>query len=83
MHALLATPRGAALEWMTSKPRALPHRMERCGYVAVRNPDNEKGIWRINNQRQMLYGRTDLTPEKRLEAAKKLALKMTKATGNG
>jgi hypothetical protein len=83
MHALLATPRGAALEWMTSKPRALPHRMERCGYVAVRNPDNEKGIWRINNQRQMLYGRTDLTPEKRLEAAKKFALKMTKATGNG
>jgi hypothetical protein len=31
----------------------------------------------------MLYGRTDLTPEKRLEAAKKFALKMTKATGNG
>jgi hypothetical protein len=81
MRVILATPRGAALEWMISKPRALPHRMERCGYVAVRNPCNEKGIWRINGQRQMLYARADLPPERRLKAAEKFVLQMTKVTG--
>ena len=82
LRIILATPRGAALEWMTSKPRALPHRMERCGYVAVRNPHSEKGIWSINGRRQVLYARTDLAPEQRLKAAEKFVLQMTKTTGN-
>ena len=79
---ILATARGAALEWLTTKPRSFPHRMERCGYIAVRNPRNDKGLWIINGRRQMLYGRIDLTPNKRLEAANKFVLQQTKVVGD-
>ena len=35
------SPRGAALEWLLDRRhrRSIPHRMERCGYIACRNPE--------------------------------------------
>ena len=48
--------------------RAIPHRMEECGYVKVLNPDADDGLWKQGNRRQTIYGRTDLSPKERLNA---------------
>src|SRR5262249_271011 len=35
--------------------RAIPHRMEKCGYVPVRNDAAEDGLWKIEGKRQVIY----------------------------
>jgi hypothetical protein len=51
--------------------RQLPHRLERCGFVSVRNPTSRDGLWRLDGARQVIYARSDLTLEARLTAAQK------------
>jgi hypothetical protein len=52
--------------------RATQHRLEDCGYEAVRNPDAKDGLWRISGKRQVVYGKRDLTLREKLEAARAL-----------
>ncbi len=82
---LVATPRGASLDWMTDlrRRRSIPYRLERSGYVACKNPDAHDGLWRINGRRQSLYVRADLPPAARLQAARVFMLEQTKTTGTG
>lgn len=56
-------------EWLRDRKNArrIPHRMEECGYVAVRNPDAEDGRWKMNGKRQVVYARAELSPRARLE----------------
>ena len=75
----LATIRGKAagdfFEWIADRKnrRAIPHRLEKCGYVPVRNGDAQDGFWVIEDKRQVVYGRADLTLAERLKAAVELA----------
>jgi hypothetical protein len=48
-----------AADWLLDRKnrRAIPHRMERCGYVPVRNDTAEDGLWVINGRRQAVYAR--------------------------
>jgi hypothetical protein len=56
------------------KRRAIPHRLEKCGYVAVRNyADKSDGQWRIGGSRVTLYARKALSLKERLGAAAALA----------
>jgi hypothetical protein len=48
--------------------RLIPHRFKACGYVAVRNPDAEDGLWKIRARRETVYGKTTLNPSARLAA---------------
>jgi hypothetical protein len=50
--------------------RAIPHRLERAGYVSVpnRNGPADK-LWRVNGVRQVVYARADLTPAEQQGAA--------------
>ena len=52
--------------------RAIPHRLQRCDYVAVRNDAAKDGLWKINGMRQVIYARKDLSPHDQIEAAQKL-----------
>jgi hypothetical protein len=52
--------------------RAIPHRLESCDYVPVRNEDARDGLWRINGRRQAVYARTDLPLQDRILAARAL-----------
>jgi hypothetical protein len=72
---LIAAASGATTEWLMDRRnrRALPHRLERCGYVSLHNPDAKQGLWRVKGQRQMIYVRSELTPQQQLQAAQKLA----------
>jgi len=41
--------------------RTIPHRMEACGYVPVRNDaDKRDGQWKINGTRQTVYGKSEI-----------------------
>ena len=72
---LIAAAKGEIGEWLMDRRnrRALPHRLERCGYVSVRNPDAKDGLWKLKGRRQVIYVKTSLTPQKREAAARKFA----------
>jgi hypothetical protein len=78
---LIEKATGGITEWLLDRRnrRALPHRLERCGYVAVRNPDAKDGIWKIQGTRQRIYARTSLAPRERTAAATRLNLELGKA----
>jgi hypothetical protein len=52
--------------------RAIPHRMEQCGYVPVRNDAAKDGLWKINATRQVVYAKSALSVRDRLAAAREL-----------
>jgi hypothetical protein len=62
-------------EWLLDRRnrRPLPHRLERCGYVLLRNPDAKDGLWRVKDRRQGIYARAELNPEQQLKAARELS----------
>jgi hypothetical protein len=60
-------------EWIKDRrnARRIPHRLEDCGYVAVRNEDADDGLWGIYGKRQAVYGKTSLPHHNRVGAAYK------------
>jgi hypothetical protein len=60
--------------WLNDRKnrRQIPHRFEKCGYVPVRNAAATDGLWRINEERQVIYARAELSLRDRLAAASKL-----------
>jgi Family of unknown function (DUF5906) len=51
--------------------RKIPHRFEACGYIPVRNPDANDGLWAIRGRRQVIYARGNFTLRDRLAAAQR------------
>jgi hypothetical protein len=51
--------------------RAIPHRLERAGYISV-DSDTQDGHWVIDDSRQRIYARKDLGPGDRKTAAEML-----------
>lgn len=60
-------------EWMRNRrnARALPHRLEECGYVAVRNRDTKDHLWVISGKRVQIYAKHDLSIAQQCEAAQR------------
>jgi hypothetical protein len=58
-------------DWLKDRrnSRRIPHRLEDCRYVAVRNPDADDGLWRVAGKRQAIYGKISLSHHERLDAA--------------
>ena len=52
--------------------RIIPHRLEQCGYVPMRNDAAVDGLFTMNNRRQVVYAKAGLSIRGRLEAARKL-----------
>jgi hypothetical protein len=52
--------------------RSVPHRLEECEYVPVRNPDAKDGLWRIKGRRQAVYAKRNLSERDRISAASRL-----------
>jgi hypothetical protein len=52
--------------------RALPHKLDRAGYVPVRNPDAGDGLWKIDGRRQVVYARRGLAVSAQVAAARTL-----------
>jgi hypothetical protein len=75
---LITVATGAFAEWLTERKsrRTLPHRLERCGYTAVKNPDAGDGYWRIDKARQPVYAKSGLAAEVKITTARDLQEKM-------
>jgi hypothetical protein len=58
-------------EWMRDRrnSRLIPHRLEDCGYVVVRNEDASDGLWKVYEKRQTIYGKISLSDQARRAAA--------------
>ena len=66
----------AFAEWLRDSKvnaRRIPHRFEDCGYVAVRNPNDSEGRWKIGGKRHTIYGKASLSERERIDAAFRLA----------
>jgi hypothetical protein len=61
-------------EWLRDRKNArrIPHRLEACGYVAVRNDAAKDGLWKVNRRRQVIYARVELSTRDRIVAADSL-----------
>ena len=62
-------------EWLRDRKnrRAVPHRLEQCGYVPVRNDAREDGLFIVNGRRQVIYAPSQLPIRDRISAARALA----------
>jgi hypothetical protein len=61
-------------EWLRDlkNSRKIPHRLEQCGYVAVRNEAAEDGRWKLSGKRQTAYAKLALSIRDRVIAVGKL-----------
>jgi hypothetical protein len=53
--------------------RSLPHKLERVGYVPVRNPDAEDGLFKIAGKRQTVYSQRALNLAAQISAARRIS----------
>jgi hypothetical protein len=53
--------------------KQISYRMERNGYVAVRNEAAKDGLWRLNDKRQVIYAKATLPARDRYLASQRLA----------
>lgn len=53
--------------------RAMPHKLERVGYVPVRNPDADDGLFKICGKRQAVYASKKLTLADQIKAARQIS----------
>ena len=65
---------GDVWTWITDRRnrRAIPHKLERCGYVPVRNTDRLDGLWIIGGKRQAVYAQRTLSLHDQFAAASEL-----------
>ena len=49
-------------KWLDDRKnrRALPYKLERVGYGAVRNLEAEDGLWLVGGKREAVYARSDI-----------------------
>ena len=52
--------------------RTIPHRLEKCGYTPVRNPNAADGLWKILGKRQAVYAKAELPLRDQLAAVSEL-----------
>jgi Family of unknown function (DUF5906) len=52
--------------------RKIPHRLDECGYVPVRNSAAKDGLWVITGKRQAIYAKRELPLRDQLAAAEQL-----------
>jgi hypothetical protein len=71
------TPDGSFKDWLKDRRnrRAIPHRLESCGYVPVRNESNKEGRWKVSGALQVIYCKIGLSVRDRIVAAQALVAK--------
>jgi hypothetical protein len=66
--------RGEFADWLKDRRnrRVIPHRLEQCGYVPVRNPGATDGLWKLAERRQAVYAKNSLSLRDQIAAAQLL-----------
>ena len=55
--------------------RVIPHRLDGCDYIPIRNKDNQRGLWKIGGQQQVIYVKKELSVSDAIKAARALIRK--------
>ena len=65
---------GDFAKWLRDRANArrVPHRLEACGYVAVRNDGAKDGLWKALGKRQVIYAKAELALRDRIGAARRV-----------
>jgi hypothetical protein len=65
---------GSLAVWLSDRKNArqIPHRLEQCGLIKVRNDLATDGQWRINDKRQAIYAKKSLSIREQIRAAKEI-----------
>jgi Family of unknown function (DUF5906) len=63
--------------WLSDRKnaRAIPHKFESCGYIALRNTSTTDGRWKIGGKNKVVYVRIELSREEKHEAVERLRRK--------
>jgi hypothetical protein len=71
---ITAKAAGTFFDWIIERKnrRVIPHRLESCGYVPVRNDAAKDGLWKIKGVRQVIYVKAELSVSDRLGVASAL-----------
>lgn len=69
------THSGGFKEWLLDRrnSRRIPHRLEECGYAAVRNESTTDGRWKVDGKNVVIYARKQLSLRDQIAAARKRA----------
>jgi hypothetical protein len=61
-------------DWLGDRKnrRIIPHRLEQCRYVPVRNPDADDGLWKIGGRRKAVYAKATIPLRDQIAAAQML-----------
>jgi hypothetical protein len=51
--------------------RVIPQWFEKCGYITMRNPNSEKGLWRIAGVKQVIYVLSTLSVKGQYKSSKR------------
>jgi hypothetical protein len=75
LNRIKAYATGEFAVWITDRRnrRIIPHRLEKCGYVPVRNDAAKDGQWKIADSRQTVYAKSTLSIRDQIEAARSLS----------
>ena len=62
------------VEWLKDRKnrRAIPHRMEKCGYVPLRNSGAQDGLFKESGSRMVIYVQKTLSLADQMSAAQEL-----------
>jgi hypothetical protein len=65
---------GDLVDWLSDRKnrRSIPHKMDRCQYTPVRNPDHKDGQWKIGGKYHSVYALKSLGINAQLTAARDL-----------
>lgn len=68
------TPDGDFKNWLKDRrhARQIPHRLESCNYVPVRNDGNKEGRWKIAGAGVVIYAKRELSKRDQIVAARAL-----------
>jgi hypothetical protein len=71
---ITAATDGAFEIWLRDRRnrRQIPHRLEQCGYVPIRNDAAKDGLWKINGARQVVYAGAEMSIRDRIAAVHRL-----------
>jgi len=74
LNKLQNSAQGDFADWLKDRKnrRVIPHRLEKCGYTPVRNPTAQDGLWKVQNKRQAVYVKIELSLPSQIAAARKL-----------
>jgi hypothetical protein len=74
LHRIQNIAEGEFADWLRDRRnrRAIPHRLEKCGYTPVRNPDADDGLWKIQGKRQVAYAQASLALADQIRAVRQL-----------